>query len=314
MTVLVTGASGFVGQALCAALEAAGQPWRGSVRTPAQARHPSHVVVGELGPGTDWTAALRGVDCVVHLAARVHQMQEQGGDPLAAFRAANTEGTRTLARAAREAGVRRLVLVSSVKACADASTRPLTEDDPPQPPDAYGQSKREAELALWAECAAGGLQGVCVRPPLVYGPGVRANFLALLGAVHRGIPLPLGCIDNRRSLVGVHNLVSALLACARHPAAAGETFFVSDGEDLSTPALIRRLARALGVRPRLLPVPVALLQLAGRLSGRSEAIARLTGSLQLDSSRLRSRLAWEPPQTVDAGLAAVGQWFRSTRT
>jgi nucleoside-diphosphate-sugar epimerase len=315
VTVLVTGASGFVGRALCAALIAHGSTVRGAVRSGAStqdlARGCAPAVVGDVGPDTDWREALSGVTAVAHLAARVHVMRERSVDPLAAFRRVNVEGTLQLARSAAAAGVARLVFLSSVKVNGESSARPLTEVARPAPSDAYGVSKWEAEQALSGVSRETGLPIVVLRPPLVYGPGVKANFLRLMAAVERGVPLPLGSIDNRRSLVYLGNLVDAIRMCLTHPGVAGRTYFVADGEDLSTPALVRRLAAALAVRPRLWPIPPAALAGLGALTGRRAAIERLTGSLQVDIGALRRDTGWSPPFSVDQGLAATARWYRT---
>jgi nucleoside-diphosphate-sugar epimerase len=303
--IAVTGANGFVGAAVVAALARSGHAVRPLVRQ-AQA---GCMPVGHIGPDTDWSQALVGVRCVIHCAARVHVMTETQADALAAFRHVNTQGTRRLAEQAAQAGVQRLVLVSSVKVLGE-STRPgapFRASDIPAPQDAYGQSKWEAEQAFWAVCQSTGLQGVVVRPPLVYGPGVRANFARLMKLVASGIPLPFGSIRNRRSLVALDNLSDLLVRCAHHPAAPGQTFLVSDGEDLSTPGLIRQLAKAMGRTARLAPVPVGLLRLGGRLSGRSGEVARLVDSLQVDVSPTRATLDWTPPMSMLEGLQKMTQ-------
>lgn len=301
MNVLLTGASGFVGRATGRVLRAAGHEVSPVVRSGDGFR------VGCIDGHTDWSGAFDGVQAVIHLAARVHQMDDREPDPLAAFRAVNTCGTERLARAAAAAGVRRFVFVSSVKAVGEHSPPggTIDEETVPQPVDPYGMSKFEAEQALHCVAAETGLEVVVVRPPLVYGPGVGANFRALVRAVAAGWPLPLGCVHNRRSLVAVGNLADALRCCVEHPAAAGRTYFVTDGDDAGTAELCRRIGRALGRPARLLPVPVALLRLAGYLTGRSAAIARLTGSLALDSGRIRRELGWQPPQTMEQALAAM---------
>jgi nucleoside-diphosphate-sugar epimerase len=314
--VLVTGASGFVGRALLGALAERGRPARAALRRPdggaALPAGTDAAVVGEIDGTTDWASALRGVDVVVHLAARVHMMRDDAADPLAEYRRVNTAGTERLARDAARAGVRRMVFVSSVKVHGEGGgPAPLRASDAPAPADPYGVSKAEAEEALHRVAAETGMEVVVLRPPLVYGPGVGANFLSLFRAVDRGLPLPLGRVRNRRSLVFVGNLADAILRAADHPDAAGRTFLVSDGEPVSTPALIRAVARALGRRPRLLPVPVALLHAAGAATGRGPAVSRLTGSLEVDSAPIRDTLAWTPPATLDEGLAATARWFRS---
>jgi nucleoside-diphosphate-sugar epimerase len=304
--VLVTGATGFVGTALCAALEAAGRPFRRAVRAAGPA---SAVVVGDIGPTTDWRPALQGVRCVVHLAARTHVLAESAADPLAEYRRANVEATLRLAREAAAAGARRLVFMSSIKVNGESSHRPYTEADPPRPEDAYGVSKWETEQALAALAAATGLEVVVLRPPLIYGPGVKGNFLRLMRLVARGTPLPLASIDNRRSLIHVGNLADAVLAAIDAPGAAGRTYLAADGEDVSTPGLIRAIAGALGTRARLLPCPVALLNLGAAVAGRRAEAERLTGSLQVDASLLMRELGWRPRVTLAQGLAETARWF-----
>lgn len=258
-----------------------------------------------------WAAALQGVEVIIHAAARVHVMDEQSADPLAEFRAVNVEATRHLAQESVAAGVKRFVFVSSIKVNGEETVpgHPFTADALPQPQDPYGQSKLEAEQVLFAIARQTGLEVVVVRPPLVYGPGVRANFASLMGALRRRLPLPFAAIDNRRSLVARDNLVDLLLVCARHPAAPGQVFLVSDGEDLSTAQLCRGLSEALGVRPRLLPVPPGVLRLLGQVTGRSQQIQRLLGSLQVDISETRRRLGWVPPVSAERALREAAQWF-----
>ena len=306
MTVVaVTGANGFVGSALMAALPDYGCEPRGLVRSaPAEGM----IAVGDIGPDTDWGQALSGVDTVIHCAARVHVMRDEAADPLAEFRRVNTEGTRKLAQDAVQWGVKRLVFVSTIKVNGESTQYPsgspatFTAFDTPNPTDPYAVSKREAESLLREIEADTGLEVVIVRPPLVYGPGVCGNFRALVDLVRRGIPLPLGLVDNRRSLVALPNLVDLLACCATHPRAAGETFLVSDGEDLSTVDLVRRLARAMQRTAHFLPVPPALLRFVGRLTGRTATIERLTGSLQVDIGRTCERLDWRPKVSVREGL------------
>jgi nucleoside-diphosphate-sugar epimerase len=300
--VLVTGASGFVGSALCRALRALGT---GVIEAVRQAPGPGQVGVGDLGPDTDWRAALAGCDSVVHLAARVHVMADPDSDPLQAYRTVNVDGTIHLARQAVAAGVRRFVFVSSVKVNGEATTgRPFRADDVPAPVDPYGQSKCEAEAGLRALAAETGIEVVIVRPPLVYGPGVKANFLNLIRLVRRGLPLPLGSIANRRSMVALDNLVDLLMVCTTHPQAPGHTFMVSDGHDLSIADLIRMIANALGTPPRLVPVPAVLLMGGARLFGKGAVADRLMGSLQVDLDQTRSTLQWSP---IVAPQAAINQ-------
>jgi UDP-glucose 4-epimerase len=312
MRVLVTGASGFIGGRLCARLRRDGVEVRAALRRPAAVPGAECVAVGEVGPATDWRPALRGVDVVVHLAGRAHVMREEAADPLAEYRRVNVEGTRRLAQQAAEAGVRRVVFVSSIKVNGEATPpgAAFRAEDDPAPRDPYGVSKREAEEAL---AGVPGIQTVTVRPPLVYGPGVRANFRRLMQAVARGVPLPLGAVRNRRSLVYVDNLADALAVCATHPEAAGQVFLVSDGPALSTAELVRGVARALGRPARLLPVPAAALRAAGRLAGVRGAVERLCGSLVVDDGPIRRRLGWTPPHAVEAALAATARAFREER-
>ena len=313
--ILVTGADGFVGSALCPVLAAAGHSVRRAIRKAltGDSAFPA-IPVGDIGPDTDWTNALDGVQCVIHLAARTHVLHEvAGADSLAAYRSVNVAGTRRLAQQAAAAGVRRLVFLSSIKVNGESTSgRPYTESDTPHPEDAYGISKWEAEQELQRVAAASGLETVILRPPLVYGPHVKANFLRLLGLVARRVPLPLASLDNRRSLIYVGNLADALCAAATSGQAAGRTFLVSDGEDVSTPGLVRALALALGTRPRLYRCPVWLLRATAALSGRSAEFTRLAGSLQIDATRIRSELSWRPRYTLAQGLAETARWYRES--
>lgn len=306
MTILVTGANGFVGSALCARLERQARPFRAAVRTTQQAQHrPGAVAVGEMDGQTDWADALQGVQQVVHLAARVHVVQERNSDPLAEFRRVNVEGTVKLARQAAERGVRRLLFVSSIKVNGQSTSagHPFTADDTPAPEDPYGISKHEAEQALRRIAVETGMEVVIVRPPLVYGPSVKANFDAMMRWLARGIPLPLAAVtENRRSLVALDNLVDLLVTCLSHPAAADQTFLVSDGEDLSTAALLERMGEAQGTPARLFYMPVAALRLGASVLGQRGVYERLCGSLQVDIGKTRQLLDWTPPVSVDEGL------------
>ena len=313
--VLVSGATGFVGRALLARLQGPGHAVRAALRTPTSTGAAGEIaVVGDIGPDTDWQQALTDIDCVVHLAARAHVFDDPGAGLLADYRRINVLGTTRLAQQAAAAGVRRFVFLSSVKVNGESTAaQPFSDVDPPLPEDAYGISKREAEDALWQIGADTGMEVVILRAPLVYGPGVKGNFLRLLRVVARGLPLPLASIDNRRSLIYVGNLVDAIVACIDVPAAAGKTWLVSDGEDVSTPALIRKLAAASGKPPRLLPCPVALLRFGAALLGQRAALQRLTGSLQVDSSRIRRELGWQPRYSLDQGLNATVRWYHQAK-
>jgi UDP-glucose 4-epimerase len=260
--------------------------------------------VGDLGAQTDWSAALTGVDAVVHTAARVHVMQEAAADPLVEFRRVNAQGTLSLARQAARAGVQRFVFISSIKVNGEVTRPgcPFTVRDLPAPVDAYGISKQEAEAGLRDIAFQTGMEVVIIRPPLIYGPGVKANFAALMRAVQRGWPLPLGAVHNQRSLVGLDNLVDLIAVCLVHPRAANQTFLVSDGHDLSTSQLVQRLARAAGVSALLLPVPVWVLQAGAALLGRGDAVQRLCGNLQVDISQAQTVLDWKPPVSVETGF------------
>ncbi len=301
-SVLVTGASGFLGQALVQQLIVDGFAVTAVSRSQAPTRAPGWICLAHY---EDAHTLLQGHACVVHLAARVHVMRDTSADPLTEFRAANVDITLTLARQAAAAGVQRFVFISSVKVNGEG-TQPngaFTETDSPHPQDAYGQSKDEAEQGLRQIAAETGLDVVIIRPPLVYGSGVRANFATLMRAVQRGWPLPLGGIThNRRSLVGLDNLVDLIITCIAHPAAANQIFLASDGHDLSTADLVRGLARAAGVPARLMPVPVWMLRAAAALLGKNAAAQRLCGSLQVDISKARDILGWVPPVSVDEGL------------
>ena len=299
---LVTGANGFIGRALIRAASERAIVLRAAVRDEMRlAGLPAdleRVCVGDLSPATDWSAALDGCDVVVHLANLAHAAVGE-----VALQEVNVDATLGLAEQAARRGVRRMVFVSSVKALGEASAgRALREDDPAHPSDAYGRAKRAAEVALWGLAQRRGLEVTILRPPLVYGAGVRANFRALMRAVLRGVPLPFASIDNRRSLVFVGNLCDALIACAAHPQAAGRTYHVTDGAPSSTPMLVRSIGAALGRPARLFACPPALLEWLGSSVGRGETARRLTRSLEIDDSRIRAELGWHPRFSMQEGL------------
>ncbi|OEC99709.1 SDR family oxidoreductase [Rhizobium sp. YK2] len=301
--ILVTGATGFVGQALCTELSRRRMEYRPVSRN----SRPGFVAIGTMDRDTDWTDGLAGVDVVMHLAARVHVMNESAADPLAAFRAVNVDATVNLARQAAAAGVKRFVFLSSIKVNGEGTSagRPFSASDAPHPEDAYGRSKLEAEGALLAISAETGMEVVIIRPPLVYGPGVKANFASLMRWAARPFPWPFGAVRNRRSLIYVGNLVDFMLLSARHPDAGNRVFLVSDGEDLSIGQLISKLSLAVGRKAWMLPVPPALLEGLGALLGRRAAAQRLLGSLQVDIGETRSITGWSPPYSVEEGLAAT---------
>ena len=263
--------------------------------------------IDELSPETDWTEALRGVKAVIHLAARVHVMRDDAVDPLAVFRQMNVAATLHLARQAAACGVHRLVFVSSIKVNGEmtADGDRYSEADTPSPQDAYGCSKWEAEQALWRLAGETGLQIVVVRPPLVYGPAAKGNFASLLRVLRLRLPLPLASVRNRRSMIYVGNLADALIRCATHPAAAMHTYLVSDGEDLATPDLLRRLGAAMGRPVSLWPCPPGWLRLAGKLLGKRAQVERLIGSLRVDDRKIRGELGWAPPYSLEQGFRAT---------
>jgi len=306
LTILLTGTSGFIGAALLQRLRGDGCDVVTIVRNPGNGlpRSVPMVCIPGFSGSTDFAAACVGITTVVHLAARVHVMHEIETDPLTAFRIVNVDGTLNFARQAAAFGVRRFVFISSVKVNGESTLpgRACTEADTSNPQDAYGQSKFEAEQGLRQVSTDTGMEVVIIRPPLVYGPGVKANFAALMRVVRRGWPLPLGAVNNQRSLVALDNLVDFIVTCITHPQAANQTFLVSDGQDLSTADLVRGMARAAGMSARLLPVPVWALQICASLLGKRDAIQRLCGNLQIDISKAQSLLGWVPPVSVDEGL------------
>lgn len=313
---MLTGGSGYVGQALARRLLVDGWRVRLALRSNASSlAGTERAAIQSMSSDQDWSNALADVSVVTHLAARVHVMSDTASDPLAEFRAVNTAGTLKLARQAAAAGVQRFVFVSSIKVNGERTElgRPFRSDDEPAPEDPYGLSKSEAETGLRAIAAETGMECVIVRPPLVYGPGVKANFATMMRWVARGLPLPLGAIDNRRSLVGLDNLVDLLTVCMTHPAAKGHTFLASDNEDVSTTELLRRVGIALGKPARLLPVPPALLKAGAALAGRPGVAQRLCDSLQLDITSTMQTLDWHPPVSMQDGLSHTAQTFLSSR-
>jgi nucleoside-diphosphate-sugar epimerase len=318
VTILVTGATGFVGRHFCERLLADGRRVRCAVRSADRARRvlpqPAIAIaeVGPLGRGTDWSGVLQDVRTVVHLAARAHILEEKAADPLAAFLEVNTDGTLQLARAASKAGAARFIFMSSVKVHGESSgPGAFSTADTPAPVDPYGVSKWRAEQGLAELAQQGRMEVVIVRPPLVYGPGVGANFLRLMRLVDRRIPLPLGRVDNRRSLVSIWNLCDLLVKCLDAPAAANRAFLVSDGMDLSTSDLVKELAVALGKRPNIVNFPVSLLELGARLTGQMAEYTRLCASLRVDISATVGVLGWQPPLTVTESIARTAHWFRN---
>ena len=314
MRFLITGANGFVGKFLCAELLRQGQSVRAAMRSASPSiGNIEMAAVGAIDGETHWASALCDVDVVIHLAARVHVMKDDAADPLAEFLKINTQGTINLASQAAAAGVKRLIYVSSIKVNGEQTTetQPFAESGMPNPQDAYAISKWRAEQALLRVAQDTGLEVVIARPPLVYGPDVKGNFIRLLAAVNRGIPLPLASVHNKRSLIYLGNLVDALIVCANHPAAAGKTYLVRDGEDISTADLVRQMATSLGRPARLLPMPVMLLRWLGRLLGKPEFVERIAGSLRINDDLIRKELGWKPRFTLRQGLHATADWYKT---
>lgn len=305
--VLVTGANGFVGCALANHLESAGYQVIRAVRQP---DIPNTLRVGDVGPNTEWQSALDGCDWVVHLAARVHVMHEIADDSLALFRTVNTEGTLNLARQAAQQGVQRFVYLSSIKV--NGETGQFSEHSKALPQDAYAVSKWEAEQGLLQIGADTGMEIVILRPPLIYGPGVGGNFIRLMCAVDRQVPMLVGLVTNRRSLLYLGNLVGAIATCLSHPRASGKTYLVSDDEVVSTPELIQKISQALGHSSRLLPCPPVLLRFGAWLFGKSKEVDRLLGSLECDSALIRTELGWSPATSLQKGLQITADWYRLT--
>lgn len=312
--VLITGVNGFVGKTLSDELVIKGFNVNGTVRSVMSVDFPGAItkfVIKDIDSKTDWQNALEGVDMVIHLAARVHVMKDTAIDALSEFRRVNVEGTLNLARQAVEAGVQRFIFISSIKVNGEGSIlgQPYTPEDQPSPVDPYGISKREAEDGLRQLASETGMEVVIIRPPLVYGPGVKANFQSMMHWLDKGIPLPLGAIHNRRSLVSLDNLIDLIVTCIHHPAAANQIFIAGDGEDLSTTELLQRMAAALGKKAWLIPVPSFILEWGAHLLGKQVITQKLCGSLQVDISKARDLLDWKPPVSVDKALRKTAQYY-----
>jgi nucleoside-diphosphate-sugar epimerase len=312
--VLITGVNGFIGKTLSDELVIKGFNVNGTVRSVMSVDFPGAItkfVIKDIDSKTDWQNALEGVDVVIHLAARVHVMKDTAIDALSEFRRVNVEGTLNLARQAVEAGVQRFIFISSIKVNGEGSIlgQPYTPEDQPAPVDPYGISKREAEDGLRQLASETGMEVVIIRPPLVYGPGVKANFQSMMRWLDKGIPLPLGAIHNQRSLVSLDNLIDLIVTCIHHPAAANQIFIAGDGEDLSTIELLQRMAAALGKKAWLIPVPSFILEWGARLVGKQAITQKLCGSLQVDISKARDLLDWKPPVSVDEALRKTAQYY-----
>ena len=314
--ILVTGAQGFVGQPLSLALTKQGYQVRAAVRANVQANDDLQtILVGEINGDTLWAEALVDVAVVIHLAARVHVMNESAADALSAYRQVNVLGTLNLAKQAVQAGVKRFIFISSIKVNGEATSlgHPYREDDVPAPLDAYGVSKYEAELALQQLAKETGLELVIIRPTLIYGPGVKANFKAMMRCLDLGLPLPLGSIQNQRSLLALDNLIDLIKRCIVHPAAANQTFLASDGMDVSTPELLRAMALALGKPARLFKLSEGLIMAGAKILGKQAMAERLCGSLQVNSSKARELLDWRPPISLPEALEKVAISYRDSQ-
>jgi nucleoside-diphosphate-sugar epimerase len=312
MKILVTGANGFVGNAMVKQLLADKHEVMGIVRSTASIL-PDGVgrfLISDISAKTNWDNILEGVNVVIHTAARVHVMDDSVADPLLEFRKVNVDGTLNIARQAADAGVKRFIFISSIKVNGEMTEAGQTfkANDSHIPTDPYGLSKYEAEKGLLTIAEETGMEVVIIRPPLIYGPGVKANFSAMMKWINRGVPLPFGAIHNQRSLVALDNLVDFIALCAdreKSHKAANEVFLISDGEDVSTTTLLRKVANAFGKKPRLIPVPVWLMIFAAKLIGKGDIANRLFGSLQVDSSKARDLLGWQPVVTMDEQLAKM---------
>lgn len=303
MNILLTGATGFLGRQLAQTLASSTRhAMIAGVRSEADLPVPQISIPAGLEADTDWAPALAGQDVVIHAAARAHIMTDEAVDPLTEYRRVNVEGTLNLARQAASLGVARFVFLSSIGVNGNINTTPFTESDCPAPAEPYALSKWEAEKGLWLVQQETGMEIVIIRPPLVYGPAAPGNFGRLVRWVDKGVPLPLGAIHNKRSLVGIDNLVDLIVRCIDHPAAANQMFLAGDGEDLSSTELLRGVAKAMGKPARLIPVPVGMLQFGATLLGKKAMAQRLLGSLQVDISKTCEVLDWKPPFTVEEGL------------
>jgi nucleoside-diphosphate-sugar epimerase len=316
MKILVTGATGFIGTQLSETLAKSGHQVRDTARSIAPNRSTTReLITFDLESANNLDHLTTGCDAIVHLAGRAHVMSDNPATSESLYLSANVDVTRRLAQSAARTGVKRMILMSSVKVNGESTTigSPFTSQDTPNPQDPYGRSKAQAELALWDVTSTSELEGVVIRPPLVYGPGVRANFASLIGIVDRGIPLPLGSIHNKRSFVSIDNLIDCIATAIQSSKAAGQTFLVSDGNDLSTPELIRSIATSLHKSPKLIPIPTALLRLAATTAGKRGAYDRLCGSLTVDIALTKQRLSWTPPFTVQDSLQRTVDAFIQSR-
>jgi len=311
--ILVTGATGFVGSRFCEVVIQHG--WRVRRAVHQASGLPDEVVAGDVTGNTSWSEALKNVEIVVHIAARVHIMDDSATDPLSEFRKTNTEGTLNLAQQAAVAGVKRFIFISSAKVNGEMTPpgQSFKPDDEAIPTDPYALSKYEAEQGLLKLARETDMEVVIIRPPLVYGPGVKANFASMMKWINKGIPLPFGAIHNQRSLVALENLVSFIIHCIDHPKAKNEIFLISDGEDVSTTELLQKVAVALGKKSRLVPVPVSWMRFVAKLLGKEAVANRLFGSLQVDSFKARELLGWKPVITMDDQLKKTAEAYLNNK-
>ena len=316
MSVLITGASGFIGSNLCKNLGRDGLFVRLVYREGAVKNNPQIFTVNGIDKSTGWSGAFDNIETVIHAAARVHVMDDSSVDPLSEFRAVNTYGTLHLAQQAAQAGVKRFIFISTIKVNGESTLTgvPFKPEDSSIPTDPYGLSKYEAEVGLRKIAKETGMEVVIIRPPLVYGPGVKGNFVSMMKWLNKGIPLPLGAINNKRSFVSLDNLISLITICIDHPNAANETFLVSDDNDISITTLLSELAVSLNTPKRLLPIPGAWLMFCAKLLGKQDVALRLLGSLQVDITKTKSLLGWSPPYTVDESLKKTAQFFMKQQT
>jgi nucleoside-diphosphate-sugar epimerase len=312
--ILVTGANGFLGRAISSELLVRGYDVVCAVRRHFVFDGARIIRIAALEEQTDWEECLDGIDCIIHTAARAHFFNNTGHDPYQDFHKINVVATLNLAQQAALRGIKRFIFISSIAVNGNQNSKPFLETDKPNPQGAYAVSKFEAEQSLIRLCKKTGLELVIIRPPLVYGPQAPGNFGSLLRWVRTGLPLPLGIVGNKRSLVALDNLVSFIQTCIDHPKAANELFLISDGEDVSTTELINKTAQAFGKRPMLIPVPVSLMKLASRLIGREDIATRLFGSLQVDSSKARELLAWKPVISMDGQLQKIADTLLNEKT
>jgi len=320
MKICVTGSSGFIGKALCKQLlkykhDILATSRYSNLPDIKPEKNLKFIQIEDINIEKKWPEILSGVECIIHCAARAHIMNDNKVDSLSLYQKVNVEGTRKLAEQASIAGVKRLIFLSSIKVNGELTKKSFCfrHADIPFPEDAYGISKWEAEQVLWEISRKSGLEIVIIRPPLVYGPGVKGNFLRLLNLVKRNVPIPLATVDNYRSFIGIDNLVDLLIRCTDHPGASGQTFLVSDGEDLSTPTLIKKISSAMGKKNFLFPVPISLIKFIGRMVGKSSEVDRLLSSLQIDSSLVYDKLGWKPPLNSDEGLLKMIKWYLNNK-